>query len=186
MKKDFNVKITVRNNHLLSAVVEKFGNGAELCRQAGFSPSILAAYMTMKLSPVGLSGWKNTALNLATALNMYPSDLWPEHMQNVKLKTATAEVELDAKEVRAIIAGGHEIDQIAAADLLDKISDDLPPRSKAFMKWRIAYGSDATYDECGKLLGVTRERARQIECKALRIMRGKAKRLGVESISEFT
>jgi transcriptional regulator with XRE-family HTH domain len=186
MKKDFNVKITVRNNHLLSAVMEKFGSGAELCRQSGVNPAQLAAYMTMKQSPVGLSGWKDVAINIATALNMYPSDLWPEHMQTVKLKTATAEVQLDAKEVQSIIAGGYEIDQVAASDLIGKISEGLSPRYKAFMQWRLAYGAEATLDECGEALGVTRERARQIEMKSMQIMRRASKRLGVESISELT
>jgi transcriptional regulator with XRE-family HTH domain len=186
MKKDFNVKITVRNNHLLSAVMDKFGSGAEFCRKSGVGPSQLAAYMTMKKSPVGLSGWRDAALNIATALNMYPSDLWPEHMQNVRLKTATAEVQLDAKELQSIIAQGYEIDQVAASDLLVKITDTLSPRYKTFMQWRLAYGSDATPDECAKVLGVSRSRAWQIETTAMRMMRGRAKRLGIESISELT
>jgi lambda repressor-like predicted transcriptional regulator len=185
MKKDFNVKITVRNNHLLSMVMDKFESGAEFCRHSGISYGSLAKYMAMKVSPVGLHGWRESALDIASALNVYPSDLWPEHMQNVKLKTATAEVQLDAKEVQSIIAGGYEIDQVEASDLLSKISEDLSPRYKTFMQWRIAYGADATPDECAEVLGVSRARAWQIETIAMRMMRKRAKKLGVESISDM-
>jgi hypothetical protein len=186
MKKDFNVKITVRNNHLLSAVVEGFGTGAEFCRQSGTNYGVLAQYMAMRVSPVGLNGWKPSAVDIASFLNVYPSDLWPEHMQNVRLKTATAEVELDAREVQSIIDQGHEFDQLAASQLLEKMCDSLAPRYKEFMKWRIAYGSNATHEECGKLLGVTRERVRQIEAKSMRLMKAKAKRIGIESMSDLT
>jgi lambda repressor-like predicted transcriptional regulator len=186
MKKDFNVKITVRNNHLLSAVMDKFGSGAELCRQCGVPPAKLAAYMTMRESPVGVSGWKQNAITIATALNVYPSDLWPKHMEDVRLKSATAEVEMDAKEVQEIIAGGYEVDQVAMSDLLGKITSDLSPRQKDFMQWRLLYGEDATLKECGEALGVSVERARQIQHSSMHKMRLRAKKLGVESMSELT
>tara|TARA_R110000868_G_scaffold403307_3_gene680467 strand:- start:391 stop:966 length:576 start_codon:yes stop_codon:yes gene_type:complete len=183
--KDFSVKITVRNNHLLSAVADKFGTSAEFSRQSGVKNSAIAAYMTMKVAPVNKSGWRSDAVNIASALGLYPSDIWPEHMQQVRMAMATAEVQMDAKEVKSIIAHRDGIDQTSAADLLRKITDTLSPRYKAFMQWRLLFGSEATFDECGEVLGVTRERARQIECKAMRMMRNRAKRLGVKRISDL-
>ncbi len=38
----------------------------------------------------------------------------------------------------------------------------------------LRYMHDMTLDECGKVFGITRERVRQIEAKALRMIRAKA------------
>ena len=180
--KDFNVQLTVRNNRLLRLVEEKFGSSSELARTIGTNPNRISQYMTMRETPVGLNGWKPTALDIAAALGVYPSDIWPEHLQDVRLKSATATLELNADEV-AQIAQVQTIDQAEARDLIAKMSRGLPPRLMDFLRWRVTDGADATFDECGEQLGgVSRERARQIEAKMMRIMRGKAKRLGVESI----
>lgn len=142
--------------------------------------------MTMKKIPVDDKGWKNDAVNIASALGLYPSEIWPEHMQMARLKMSTAEVSLDAQDVRQIMSIGQEIDQVAASDLLEKLMADLTPRYKAFMKWRLLAGSEATLDECCEVLGVSRERARQIERKSISRMKMKAYRLGVKSITDLT
>jgi lambda repressor-like predicted transcriptional regulator len=125
--KDFNVKLTVRNNRLLSLIEEKFGTSAEMCRQIAISPSKVAAYMTMKQKPVGKSGWKKCAIDLSTALGVHPDEIWPQHLQNVVLKTSTAEMHLDSDEVRQI-ALDATFDQAEARDLILKMAKGLPDK----------------------------------------------------------
>jgi len=179
--KDFNVKITVRNNRLLQAIEDKFGTSAELARFLDVNPSKISAYVTMREKPVTEKGWSAAALDIASALGKYPSDLWPEHLQDVRLKSATATLELSADEVTQIAQSGS-FDRAEARDLILKMAEGLPPRLHDFLCWRVSDGASATLDECGDYLGVTRERARQIEIKMMRKMRGKARRLGVESV----
>ena len=179
--KDFNVKITVRNNRLLRAIEDQFGTSAQFCRESKISPSKVSAFLTMKETPVGVNGWKPSALDVASALGVHPVDIWPDHLQDVRLKSSTAQLELTAPEV-AQIAAHAAMDQAEARDLIVKMSSGLQPRLMDFLAWRVSQGANATIQECGQYLGVTAERARQIEAKMMRKMRDKAKRLGIETL----
>ena len=143
---------------------------------------MVSAFMTMRVAPVGRSGWTKDALDLATGLGVHPPEIWPEHLQNVRLQTATASLHLDAHEVTQIAA--HDlIDPAEAKDLLEKMLSYLSPRYEGFMRWRLADGANATFSECGDFLGVNVERARQIERSAMSKMRQGALYHGVRSLS---
>lgn len=178
--KDFHLEMKVRNNRLLVAIREKFGTSANMAREAGISPSAISALLGMKVTPVNQSGWTGPAEEIASALGVLPSEIWPEHMREVRLKTATAEMTLDAAEVQQIVSDAADVTEMR--DLLTKIGGALTPREQMLVEF-IKENPAATYDEKGVLLGgVTRERARQIECKAFRKMRASAARLGVNQI----
>jgi hypothetical protein len=49
---DFNVKITVRNNRLLQAVLKKYESVADLARKMGRSQGPLNALVSMKTKPI--------------------------------------------------------------------------------------------------------------------------------------
>jgi len=57
--------------------------------------------------------------------------------------------------------------------LLEEAISNLPPREKAVLRLRFGIGTTQlpTLEEIGKVLGVTRERVRQIEVKALQRLR---------------
>jgi predicted transcriptional regulator len=50
--KDFNVKITVRNNRLLQAILKKYKSVADLARKMNRSQSRVNALVTMKANPL--------------------------------------------------------------------------------------------------------------------------------------
>jgi RNA polymerase primary sigma factor len=67
-------------------------------------------------------------------------------------------------------------DQVAESDLRLKVTKGLatlPPRQEAVLRFRfgIGHARDYTLEEVGEYFGVTRERIRQIEQKALRALR---------------
>ncbi|MEE8390328.1 MAG: sigma-70 family RNA polymerase sigma factor, partial [Anaerolineae bacterium] len=64
---------------------------------------------------------------------------------------------------------GDEANASLLRDLLYEMLQDLPPRAVRILKLRygLADGETYTLEEVGKKLGVTRERVRQIEAKAL-------------------
>ena len=66
-----------------------------------------------------------------------------------------------------------EIDIHKAAEALDQVMDTLAPREKEILRLRygLTDGKEYTLEEVSQKFGVTRERIRQIEAKALRKLR---------------
>lgn len=56
---------------------------------------------------------------------------------------------------------------------INQVLDEMPPREAQVLRMRFGIGmpSDHTLEEVGRQFGVTRERIRQIEAKALRKLR---------------
>lgn len=63
-------------------------------------------------------------------------------------------------------------------DIIEKMLDDLTPKEKKVLRLRFGFdnGRSYTLEEVGKEFGVTRERIRQIEAKAIRKLRQPMKR----------
>jgi RNA polymerase primary sigma factor len=78
-----------------------------------------------------------------------------------------------------LIAAPNAVDPHAAAEasalaeIVTEALDDLTPREQRILRMRFGIGeeSDHTLEEVGKVFGVTRERIRQIEAKALEKLR---------------
>ncbi len=65
------------------------------------------------------------------------------------------------------------VSQVMLREDIEKILDSLSPREREVIKLRFGFkdGKVYTLEEVGKIFNVTRERIRQVEAKALRIMR---------------
>ena len=178
--KDFNVEIKVRNARLLRLIRAKFGTSAEAARAARINYQTLSGWLTMRLSPFLVDGnLCNAAQDLCAALGCYPEDIWPAHMANFQMKRNSAEIEMTAAEVLAI-SGSSERDVIQR-QLLARWAKSLRPREIEAIGLLQA---GATLDEAGAALGVSRERVRQMEAKALRKMRAAALRDNVRSVGD--
>lgn len=182
--KDIRLTFRAQNDRLLSAIEDRFGTQAEMSRQTGILPQRISQLVSLRLPPVTKSGWSRDAENIASALGVYPSDLWPEHMQYVRIKQATASMSLDVEDVMALTSDAPDI--CVLEDLISKASTDLSKREGEFLEWLLSGNADATLDEKGNFLGVSRERARQIETRAFRKMRRRLDLLGVKSLEATT
>ena len=62
------------------------------------------------------------------------------------------------------------------SDQIDKLLSELPDREREVLLYRFGFHDGRTYtlEEVGKIYGVTRERIRQIEAKALRKLQRRA------------
>lgn len=174
---DFNVKVTVRSHRILEAINERFGSQSEMARQTGMSVASINSFVCLRCLPVGANGWTDKAENFASALGVYPSDLWPDHLRDVRLRTATAEVSMDMAEVERLCAPQSE----SIRGILDRGQAGLDERQITAIE---AFKSGWTFDELGAELGVTRERARQIQAKAMRKMKQRFLRLGVRELED--
>jgi DNA-directed RNA polymerase specialized sigma subunit len=173
---DFNVKITVRNNRLLQAILKKYKSVADLARKMNRSQSRVNALVTMKAKPITEKGWTQLAFDVAAMVGKEPKKLWPEHLQNIKLLTSTSEFTINIEGVKQIMSDNSAEKMIAQSQVLRQLDTRLNNTQKKVIDMR--FYQEMTLEETGKVLGLSRERIRQIECKSLRMMRYDARTQG--------
>lgn len=173
---DFNVKITVRNNRLLQAIRKKYESVADLSRKMGRNKGAVNALVTMKIKPITEKGWTNLAFDVAAMVGKEPEELWPEHLQDIKLSTSTSEFTIDIEGVKQIMSDNSAEKMIAHSQVLQQLDTRLNDTQKKVIDMR--FYQKMSLEETGKVLGLSGERVRQIECKSLRRMRYDAKTQG--------
>jgi len=79
-----------------------------------------------------------------------------------------------------------ELVGVSLKEEIDKVLATLTPREEKVIRMRLGIGekTDYTLEEVGDVFGLTRERIRQIEAKALRKLRHPARRTRLESFQE--
>jgi len=170
---DFNVKITVRNNRLLQAIRKKYESVADLSRKMGRSQGAVNALVTMKVKPINEKGWTELASDVAAMVGKEPVEIWPEHLQDIRLSTSTSEFTIDMDGVKQIMSDNSTEKMIAHSQVLQQLDTRLNDTQKKVIDMR--FNQNMSLEETGKVLGLSRERVRQIECKSLRMMRYDAK-----------
>jgi len=176
MDKDFNIKVTVRNGRLLNAIRKRYESAADLARQMGRSQTTINKLVTMTVKPINEKGWTNLAFDVAAMVGEDPEDLWPKYMREIKLKKATAEVSMDLDSVKQIMADGSSEKSLSQIGVIKQLSEGLSPREKQVLDMR--WMKNQTLEECSKVVGLSRERIRQIESKTFRKMKVTAINLG--------
>ena len=172
MSEDFNIKISVRNGRLLKAIRAHYDSVADLARKLPRNGSSLNGLVTMKVKPFNQNGWTDLALDVAAMVGKEPEDLWPDHLRELKLIKSTSEMEVDLESVKQLIQDGTSEKSLSQISAISKFSEALTKRERQCMAMRWALGH--TLDETARVFGVTRERTRQIEAKAIRKMKGAA------------
>jgi hypothetical protein len=174
--KDFNIKVSVRNGRLLRAIREKYDSVSDLSRQLVRGKSQLGALVRMKLKPFNHNGWTDLALDVAAMVGKEPEELWPEHLRELQLSKSSSEMEVGLDSVKRIAQDGSTEKTLSQFSVISDLSSGLTPRERRCISLRFALHQ--SLEQTSKAMGVTRERARQIECKALRKMRGYATKRG--------
>ena len=173
---DFNVKITVRNNRLLQAIRKKYESVADLSRKMGRSQGAVNALVAMKVKPINEKGWTELASDVAAMVGKEPVEIWPEHLQDIRLSTSTSEFTIDMDGVKQIMSDNSTEKMIAHSQVLQQLDTRLTDKQKKVIDMR--FKQNMSLEETGKVLGLSRERVRQIECKSLRRMRYDARTQG--------
>ena len=169
---DFNLKITVRNGRLLREIRDKYESSADMARKGNLQATQVSALVTMRDRPINKSGqWRDIALDVAGMLSCDPEDLWPEHMKEIKLKRATAEMSVSLDTVTQISQYGSIAD-FERDEIVGSLMDGLMPREIKVIG--MLYHSGETLKATGTEIGVSTERVRQIEARAIRKMQGNA------------
>jgi DNA-directed RNA polymerase specialized sigma subunit len=178
---DFAVKITVRNARILRAMKARgFESQADLARYMGQSPQHINAIVNFREKPIANGDWSNLAMDISSALHLEPEELWPEHMRDLHVARNSAEADISAEQLAQLAAPcSLEVDKPLLTKLLSAITH---PRRRAMIEARFGLTGEPeqTLEDIAKDYGVTRERIRQNEWKAIREMREKARRMGIE------
>jgi RNA polymerase primary sigma factor len=79
-----------------------------------------------------------------------------------------------------------EFVDISLKEEIDKVLSTLTPREEKIVRMRLGIGetTDFTLEEVGDVFGLTRERIRQIEAKALRKLKHPSRRKRLESFQK--
>jgi DNA-binding CsgD family transcriptional regulator len=184
--KDFRVKVTVRNNRLLSAIeAAGYATQAEFARAAGLTASEVNELVAMRQAPVGADGrFISSAKAVMEALGACPSDLWSDEQLTMTLRKNTGEFAVDASGVESLRL--HHIETMTLPDpaavfesdelsgVVAKVLATLTPREAWVIRCRFGFLRDKearTRQQIAEWLGITLNRVREIEREALRKLR---------------
>ena len=176
--KDYRVTVKVRNNRILKAI-ERVGGvpGGKWATANGICYQTLNNFINMTDSPINSSGGLRTfAIKLCDILNATPDDLWSSE-QLYPLEKNFSEMEMSYGEVVALLPSAEQtylldesgVEQRQARAALDKVIGTLNQNQQDVLKYR--FEDDMIYGEIANKMGLSSERVRQIEAKALRMLR---------------
>ena len=186
--RDLRLEVCARNNVLYRAIFDRWPTVAAFCRKHGFSQSLVGLLLNLKTSPrTKYGGWRETATSLAALFRMLPEDLFPARLYDIE--TPFVSLELAAPALQApedellAIAAPEEYNPERILELstiqttlegrVRRVLSELSPREEKVLRMRFGIGESKarTCQEVGEDFGVSPERIRQIESKALKKLR---------------
>lgn len=179
--KEFRLKVSVRNNLLLSAIeAQGYVSVAEFERACGLGMGRINNLVAMREAPISTSGeFSKNAKLVMEVLGAAPTDLWTEQQLTIKLKTNIGERAIDANLVQHLLEQKDRTDYLPSPEdsllaaetsaIVQQVLGTISPREKDILQER--FEKDLTLEEVGNHHGVSKERIRGIEAKALRKLR---------------
>ena len=179
--KEFRLKVSVRNNLLLSAIeAQGYTSVAEFERACEIGIGRINNLVAMRDAPILQSGeFSQNAKLVMEVLGAAPTDLWTEQQLTIKLKTNSGERDIDADIVQHLLEQKDRTDYLPSPEdsllaaetsaIVNEVLSSLKPREKDVLQQRFV--NDSTLQEVGYHHGLSKERIRAIESKALRKLR---------------
>ena len=174
--KDYRVTVRVRNNNILKLIEAKGVAGYVAAKEAGISYPVLSRYINMSESPLNPKGIvKETAQKICSYFGKCVDEVWSLE-QLTPIESNTRELEFSYHELTRLENISDPILSIESDQLKEVIDftldTKLTPRESNVLKLRFGFeGDPLSLEQVGDLVGVSRERVRQIEAKALRKLR---------------
>ena len=192
--KDYILQIRIKNGPMLRALrASGYATVAALSRDCGVSEKMIGCYLNLRYAPLNKKGeFREDIQTIAAYLHTSAEDLFPpQHMRRALAKT-TGEIEASIEDVETFLPNpdADPQRQLERRDIVAQLVAaviDLPDRERQVITMR--YGLDGegehTLEQCGDAIGgITRERVRQIELKALRKLHHPAHWIGTD-LSSF-
>ena len=175
---DYRVRISIRNERLLSAIEEAGYPSARQCSIAnGYKDYVIGNLVSGVIKPLNTKTGKPTKFckEVLKILGKNIEDCFtPRQLQG--FKKSSYQIKVDEKELKQLVSyHKNEGDSLLEADLDKKITQvlsiRLTPREEKIVRLYYGIGSETTpqtYEEISLLYQVTRERVKQICDKAIR------------------
>jgi RNA polymerase primary sigma factor len=204
----YRVKVIIRNNLLLTAIEEAgYKSTASFARAIGYTEQQLSSLVSLRKPPINANGkFCSLAKDVMEALGAAPHDLWTTEQLTMNLhrnsvdKVVTTKFLLDTNAMQSVLGGNVlQLESATYEDIetpeqnktkkelasrIEESLDSLPMRHAKILRMRFGIGTDKehTLEEVAEKYGVGKERIRQIEAKAMRLMRQPGR---AEKIIEF-
>lgn len=176
--KDYRVTIKVRNNRILKAIEETGEKlGGKWCDKHGLPYTMVNSLVNMSTSPLGKDfALKEWVVHLCDVLNKTPEDLFSND-QIYPLEQNFSELEMSYEQVIQL-SNEKTATYLPDFSVIENKQDEtivadriatLKPRMQKVIRHRFFDG--LTPEKTGGEMGVSAERVRQLERRALRILR---------------
>jgi len=162
----------------LKAAMRRMGirTASELARLAGTTATEVGKYLNFKRSPMCKSTpngsemrWRRPVVNICKVLGESPESLFPQHLQHEvstnSISSYIHHAQLEGRTEGPLLPSDTTA-RSEATQILNDVLDTLTEREQSIIRRRWLDGM--TLAAAGKEIGVSRERARQIEAKAFR------------------
>lgn len=178
MSKDYTLQIKIKNGPMLRAMrAAGIETAMDLSRLSLVSPTRIGDYLNLKLAPLSEEGeWRADIKRISVSLKTLPEDLFPQQHLRIGLKKNVAEIDMSPQDIAAVVDWGSAdtpeeslIDDEKQAALKSALLT-LPPREQRVLSLRFGLDENGehTLDDTAELFGLSRERIRQIERRAIR------------------
>ena len=183
---DYRVTVKVQNNNIIKRILNAgYKTVGEFCRlnvsMRTFN-STIGDIINMKSSPINQSGDFKTCIKCAALiLECSPEDFFTESQLTKALESNNRVLEVEEAELKFMIENKQVMKSLEQSvyetertKAIDNALELLTPGECKVIEMRMGVGKanrEHTLEEVGKVFGVTRDRIRQIEAKALRKLR---------------
>jgi RNA polymerase sigma factor (sigma-70 family) len=187
--KTFRITAKLRNNRLIK-LREALGLSCpQAAAKIGIQYTELNRLEGLKVSPINhrrgreYGTWTKTAKKVAAWYKAAPEWIWPDEVHYVRLTETNIEIDLpqvwlDAPRTpEQLMASAEEVAKMEEAIASDALTD----RERIVLQMRSGLeGEPKKLDDIGRILGVSRERIRQIDLTAQAKLRARLAKMGVE------
>ena len=176
MSAEYRVKVSVSNNLLIQAIENAgYKNQSDFARAIDCNASYINMLCGLRVSPINQEGEFTKVANIVMeALGACPTDLWTEEQLTMSLKKSSSWSVMGREELNELMHGAPKslLESVAGQELkkaMDEVRKTLTFREQQLIGMR--FDDDKSLEQIGEELGVSRERVRQMEVKALRKLR---------------
>jgi RNA polymerase sigma factor (sigma-70 family) len=189
---EYLLKTKIQNNLIVKRIKERgYRNITSFCKSFELSQTRVSEIVNFKEKPTyGNGKFRLIVTKIAEALQCDELDLFTNHQLTLSGVTAK-EISIDEARVMQLMNDSDDSIAKLENDLDNKRLSSimiqaprLTDREKGIIDLR--FNQDLTLDEVGKIYGISKNRVRDLESKALRVMRNYASReLGIKH-SEYS
>jgi len=178
--KPYRIKVSVRNNKLLSAIENAgYESVAAFSRAVNIQETSVNSLVCMRQRPLNKRGeFSASAKALMEALGAAPTDLWTEEQLTIKLKSNTGERAVGANVIEHLLSFNEEMMTLPSPEdvffeaektkVVDEILSNFNDREQKIVRMRVY--QDMSFEDCADEIGISSGLVRHIYSRVLKKM----------------